>query len=56
MKLDIRGVKLRLFINDAPEPCLVVNDLKLGEVSGAVGLWIGPATRAYFRNLRITGL
>lgn len=56
MKLDIRGVKLRLFINDAPQPCLVVNDLKLGEVSGAVGLWIGPATRAYFRNLRITGL
>jgi hypothetical protein len=56
MKLDIRGAKLRLFINDAPQPCLVVNDLKLGDVSGAVALWIGPATRAYFRNLRITGL
>jgi hypothetical protein len=55
MKLDIRGVKLRLFVNDTPQPCLIVNDLKLGEVSGGVGLWIGPATRAYFRNLRITG-
>jgi hypothetical protein len=53
MKLDIRGVKLGLFVNDASQPCLLVNDLKLGDVSGGIALWIGPATRAYFRNLRV---
>ena len=54
MKLDIHGKRLRLFVNDATQPCLVVNDLKLGEVSGAVALWPGGATRSFFRNLRVT--
>jgi hypothetical protein len=31
-----------------------VNDLKKGVSTGAVALWIGVGTEAYFRNLRIT--
>jgi hypothetical protein len=54
MRLEIRASKLRLFVNDTVQPCLVVNDLKLGEVSGGIALWIDIATRAFFRNLRIT--
>lgn len=53
MKLDIYGAKLRLFVNDALQPCLVVNDLKLGEVSGGVALWIDTQTRSFFRNLQV---
>src|SRR5262249_20401779 len=53
MKLDIRGTKLRLFINNTPQPCLVVNDLKLREISGGIALWSDIATRAFFCNLRI---
>jgi hypothetical protein len=54
MRLEIRAMKLRLFVNDAVQPCLVVNDLKLGEVSGGIALWIHTQTRAFFPNLRIT--
>jgi hypothetical protein len=54
MRLEIRALKLRLFVNDAAQPCLVVNDLKLGEVAGGIALWIDTQTRAFFRNLRVT--
>ena len=47
------GVKLRLYVNDSPQPVLVVNDLKHGDSEGAVALWIGLGTEAYFANLRI---
>lgn len=54
LKLDVHATKLRIFVNNAPQPCLVVNDLKLGEVSGAIALWPGGATRSRFRNLRVS--
>ena len=54
LKIVVAGAKARLFVHDAPQPALVVNDLKLGETQGAVALWIGPGTEAYFSNLRIT--
>jgi len=30
-----------------------VNDLKLGDSSGGVALWIGPGTEGYFSGLEI---
>ena len=45
---------MRLFVNGASQPTLIVNDLKLGDATGSVALWIGPGTEAYFSNLRIT--
>jgi len=54
MRIEVDGVRARLYVNDAPRPCLIVNDLKLGETRGLVGLWIGPGAEAYFSNLRIT--
>jgi hypothetical protein len=42
-----------LFIHDAPEPVLIVNDLKTPDRTGGVALWIGPESVGYFRNLRI---
>ena len=41
-------------MNRAPQPVLIVNDLKLGDSSGAVALWIGPGTEGYFTDLVIT--
>ena len=32
---------------------LIVNDLKLGDSSGAVARWIGPGTEGYFTGLAI---
>jgi hypothetical protein len=44
----------RLFVHGAAEPCLIVNDMKLGDTEGAVALWVGPGTEGYFANLKIT--
>jgi len=54
LKVDVKGTKARLFVNGAPQPVLIVNDLKRGSTGGQIGLWIGAGTEAYFRNLQIT--
>jgi hypothetical protein len=54
LKIEVDGVKMRFYVNGASQPTLLVNDLKLGDTTGPVALWIGPGTEAYFANLRIT--
>jgi hypothetical protein len=54
LKVEVRGAKARLYVHGAPQPVLVVNDLKLGDSKGAVALWIGVGTEAYFTNLRLS--
>jgi hypothetical protein len=54
VKVEVDGVKARLFVNGASQPALIVNDLKLGEGSGAVALWVGDETEAWFRSVKIT--
>lgn len=54
MRIEAHGTRARLYVHDAAQPVLVVNDLKHGVGRGAVGLWIGPGTVAHFANLKIT--
>lgn len=54
VKIEVRGTTARLYVHGASQPTLIVNDLKLGESSGAIGLWVGPGTVAHFSNLRVT--
>ena len=55
VRIEIAGSEARLFVHDAEQPSLIVNDLKLGaDRSGAIGLWIGPGTDAYFADLTVT--
>lgn len=51
IKLVVSGVKAQLYVNGADQPCLIVNDLKLGESTGALALWIGAGTEAYFSEI-----
>jgi hypothetical protein len=51
MKIVVSGTKASLFVNDAPQPCLIVNDLKLGETHGQIALWAHTSTDGYFSNL-----
>ena len=53
-KIVVKGTRAELYVHEAPQPCLIVKDLKLGESAGAVALWVGPGTDAYFANLKIT--
>ncbi len=54
IEIEVSGVKARLYVNGAPQPVLVVNDLKLGDSKGALALWIGVGTEAHFANLRVS--
>src|SRR5262249_16584579 len=53
LRVEVAGTKARLYVNHGAQPCLIVNDLKLGETHGGVALWDGSDTEAYFSNLRI---
>ena len=53
MRIDVKGTTARLFVHDAPQPALIVNDLKLGTEGGGVALWIGAGTEGFFSNVRI---
>lgn len=53
IKIVVVGTKASLYVNGAHQPCLIVNDLKLGETHGQVALWTGSNTEAYFSNLTV---
>lgn len=52
VRIEVRGDKARLYVHDAEQPVLIVNDVKSGPAArGAVALWIDWGTTAHFRNL-----
>lgn len=54
MKLVVKGTYAALYLDNKPQPALIVNDLKLGDTqSGGVGIWLESGTIAYFRDLKI---
>jgi hypothetical protein len=53
-RIVIDGTTAKLFVHGATQPALIVNDLKLGDSTGGVLLWIGPGTEGYFTNLQIS--
>jgi hypothetical protein len=53
LKVEVSGTRARLYVNRATQPALIVNDLKLGDVHGAIGLWSHTFTDGYFANLRV---
>jgi hypothetical protein len=54
VKIEVRGDKARLYVHGAPQPTLLVNDLKQGPSQGGIALWVGPGTVAHFSNLRLS--
>jgi len=54
VKIEVKGDKARLFVNDSSQPTFIVNELKQGVSKGAIALWVGSETVAHFSNLRIT--
>jgi len=54
VRIEVSGEQAKLFVHGSDQPCLIVNDLKLGPGNkGSVGLWVGVGTEAYFSNLTI---
>jgi hypothetical protein len=54
VKIEVQGVKARLYVNGAEQPTLLVNDLKHGVSKGGIALWVGPSTVAHFANLKVS--
>ena len=54
IRIEVNGVTMRLYVNRASQPVLIVNDLKLGDTQGGLALWIGVGTKAYFSDVRIS--
>lgn len=55
MKIVVSGTTARLYVNGADQPCLIVNDLKLGRSRGQIAFWAHSSTDGYFSNLRVQG-
>lgn len=54
LRVVVQGDKARLFVGDAAQPTLILNDLKGGAGRrGAIALWVGPGTVAHFAGLSV---
>ena len=53
MKIVVMGQEARLYLNYDKQPCLIVKDLKLGNSSGGIGLFVDVGTEGYFSDLKI---
>jgi hypothetical protein len=55
MKIVVKGTQAKLYLNNNPQPSLIVNDLKHGaDFSGGIGLFVDVGTEGYFRDLKIS--
>lgn len=54
MRIEVQGRQACLFVNNASQPVLIVNDLKHGpDLTGGIGLWVDVGTEGYFADLKI---
>ena len=53
LKIEVSGTRARLYVNGAPQSCLIVNDLKHGSSQGKIALYARVSTDAYFANLSV---
>lgn len=54
MKIVVKNAQAKLYLNDNPQPVLIVSDLKLGAANnGAIGLWVDGGTDAFFRDIKV---
>ena len=53
MRIVVKGSTAMLYVHGAPQPALVVTDLRLPPSRGGVALWIGPGSDAFFSNLTV---
>jgi len=54
IKIVVMGERAQLYVHGTEQPCLIVNDLKLGDTPGRIALWVGSGTDAYFANVTVS--
>jgi len=53
IRIEVSGKEARLYVHEAEQPALIVQDLKQGRTQGGVALWLHASTLAHYRNLVI---
>ena len=54
LAVQVQGSAMKLFVNHASQPSLIVNDLKHGgNARGGIGLWVESGTIGYFADVRV---
>ncbi|WP_233570019.1 hypothetical protein [Aerococcus agrisoli] len=54
LKIEVDEDHAKFFVNQAEQPVLIVNDLKLGpNAEGGVGLWVDVGAEGFFKDLQI---
>jgi hypothetical protein len=56
IKIVVSGITSQLYVHDAEQPCLIVNDLKLGNTRGKIALWVGAGSELHIASLVIRSL
>ncbi len=54
MRIEFRGERAELFLNDARYSTLIVDKLKGSSKTGSIGLWVDIGTIGYFKDLKVT--
>ncbi len=56
LKIIVLDNQAKLFVNNSKQPCLIVNDMKLGpNATGSIALWVDGGTEGYFADVKISG-
>lgn len=54
LRIEVAAATARLYVGDATQPTLIVNDLKRGaDARGSIGLFVDNGTSGHFRNLTV---
>ena len=54
IKIVVDGKTAKLYLHNAEQPSLIVNDLKHEDSEGKIALWLHSSTLAHYRNLVVT--
>lgn len=54
MRIEVKGEKAYMYINDAKHSTFVVNKMKGRTTHGSIALWVDIGTIGYFKDLKIT--
>ena len=54
IRIVVENKSAKLFVNESKKPSLVVDDLKRGNATGAVAIWLHTTTEAFVQNFRVT--
>jgi len=54
IKIEVADKVAKLYVHNAEQPSLIINDLKHEESEGKIALWLHSSTLARYRNLIVT--